>query len=316
MDDLLTDRLAIHPLTADEAGRIAAADRGPDTHWAPDYPADGERAGARMFLRACAAVGDPQPFGCYEIRLRADGTAIGGIGFHGAPDEQGAVEVGYGLAASARGHGYAAEALRAVICLARAHGATRVTGNTTHDNLPSQRVMAAAGMAFTREDAVLRHYGTAAVPRPRLAVITPANVEAAIALKVRPDQEHLVEPVAESLALAYAHGDTAWPRLILDGDRPVGFLMAFLDIDFRGDGTRTDVRSGLWRLNIAAADQGRGHGRFAVESVAAEIRRRGGTRLTTTWHPGEDGPGRFYLGLGFRPTGELSGGQTVGELQL
>jgi diamine N-acetyltransferase len=32
----------------------------------------------------------------------------------------------------------------------------------------------------------------------------------------------------------------------------------------------------------------------------------------TTWEPGEDGPEQFYLRLGFRPTGEISGGQIVG----
>ncbi|HZG02240.1 MAG TPA: GNAT family N-acetyltransferase [Streptomyces sp.] len=150
----------------------------------------------------------------------------------------------------------------------------------------------------------------------RLEKITPATFDTAIGLKVRPEQEHLVAPVVKSLAEAYVHPDTAWPRLILDGDRPVGFLMAFFDIDFTGDGTGTDLRSGLWRLNIAAGEQGRGHGRFAVESVAAEIRRRGGTRMTVTWHPGGTGPEGFYLKLGFRPTGEMSGGQRVGELAL
>ncbi|RZU30510.1 GNAT family N-acetyltransferase [Blastococcus saxobsidens] len=151
---------------------------------------------------------------------------------------------------------------------------------------------------------------------PRIEPITPANVEAAMAIRVRPDQEHAVDPVATSLAEAYAHGEVAWPRLIVDGDRPVGFLMAFLDIDWLGNGTRSDVRSGLWRLNIAADEQGRGYGRFAVEAVAAEIRRRGGTTLFTTYHPGEDGPGAFYLRLGFRPTGETSGDQTVAVLDL
>lgn len=92
--------------------------------------------------------------------------------------------------------------------------------------------------------------------------------------------------------------------------------MAFFDIDWKGDGTGADIRSGLWRLNIADGEQARGHGRFAVESVAAEIRRRGGTRMTTTWHPGADGPESFYLKLGFQPTGETSGDQTVGELDL
>ena len=150
----------------------------------------------------------------------------------------------------------------------------------------------------------------------RLEAVTAANIDVAVGLKVRPDQEHLVAPVMKSLAEAYVYPGIAWPRLIFDGERPVGFLMAFLDIDFAGDGKGVDIRSGLWRLNIAAAEQGRGYGRFAVESVAAEIRRRGGTRLTTTWHPGEDGPEAFYLGLGFRLTGETSGDQKVGELEL
>jgi diamine N-acetyltransferase len=148
----------------------------------------------------------------------------------------------------------------------------------------------------------------------RLEQITPRTIDAAIGIRVRPDQEHAVAPVVGSLAEAYVHPEVAWPRLIVDGERPVGFLMAFFDIDWNEDGSL--IRSGLWRLNIAAGEQGRGYGRFAVESVAAEIRRRGGRHLYVTWHPGPTGPERFYLGLGFRPTGETSGGQTVAVLEL
>jgi diamine N-acetyltransferase len=89
--------------------------------------------------------------------------------------------------------------------------------------------------------------------------------------------------------------------------------MAFLDIDWRGNGTA--FRSGLWRLNIAAGEQRRGYGRFAVESVAAEIRRRGGKQLYVTWHPGPHRPEDFYHRLGFRPDGETSEGETVGVLE-
>ncbi|MFG2956055.1 GNAT family N-acetyltransferase [Streptomyces sp. NPDC048291] len=150
---------------------------------------------------------------------------------------------------------------------------------------------------------------------PRLEEVTTANLKTALSIRVRPHQEQNVEPVAESLAEAYVHpAGVAWPRLIVDGDRTVGFLMAFLDIDWRADGTL--VRSGLWRLNIDAAEQGRGYGRFAVAAVAAEIRRRGGKEMYVTWHAGPDGPEDFYLRLGFRKTGEVSGDQPVGVLEL
>jgi diamine N-acetyltransferase len=150
---------------------------------------------------------------------------------------------------------------------------------------------------------------------PRLETITPGNVEDACRLRVRPEQERFVTPVAESLAEAYAWGPVAWPRLVVDGDRVVGFLMAFLDIEWAPD-RPDDIRSGLWRLNISADEQGRGYGRFAVEAVCAEVRRRGRDRAFTTWEAGEGGPEEFYLRLGFRPTGETSGGQIVGERLL
>ncbi|SCL65411.1 GNAT family N-acetyltransferase [Micromonospora chersina] len=152
------------------------------------------------------------------------------------------------------------------------------------------------------------------MPSPRLEEITPDNVLAACAIAVRPDQEGLVAPVARSLAEAYAQPAVAWPRLIVDGDRPVGFLMGFLDIKWGQD--PADVRSGLWRLNIAADQQGRGYGRFAVAALADELRRRGADRMFVTWAPGPHGPERFYGRLGFRLTGERSGDQVVGELAL
>lgn len=150
----------------------------------------------------------------------------------------------------------------------------------------------------------------------RLEKITPDNVEAALQLRVRPDQEKNVASVTKSLAEAYAWGETAWPRLIFDGDRLVGFLMAFLDIQWNPAKDPEDRRSGLWRLNISADAQGRGYGRFAVNAVSDEVRRRGARHVYTTWEPREGGPGRFYLKLGFRTTGETSGGQTVAVLDL
>ncbi|MGW0363874.1 GNAT family N-acetyltransferase [Streptomyces sp. NPDC002990] len=152
--------------------------------------------------------------------------------------------------------------------------------------------------------------------KPRLEPVTEQNFDAVCAIRVRPDQAHLVSPVVKSLAEAYVHGGTAWPRAIVDGDEVVGFVMAFLDIAWAPDRDPADIRSGIWRLNISAAHQGKGYGRFAVGAVTTELRRRGATRAYVTWERGPGSPEPFYLGLGFRITGEVSGGQTVGELPL
>ncbi|MFJ4692867.1 GNAT family N-acetyltransferase [Streptomyces sp. NPDC088766] len=144
----------------------------------------------------------------------------------------------------------------------------------------------------------------------RLEEITAANPEAALGIRVRPEQEFAASPVVKSLAEAYVHPGVAWPRPIVDDGRPVGFLTAFFGIGRRGDGGL--IRSGLWRPNIQAGEQGRGYGRFAVESVARQVRDRGGEELYVTRHPGAHGPEDFHLGLGFRDTGERSGDETVG----
>ncbi|GAB3678915.1 GNAT family N-acetyltransferase [Angustibacter aerolatus] len=151
-----------------------------------------------------------------------------------------------------------------------------------------------------------------------LEEITPENIGDALGIEVRDDQRRAVAPVAKSLAEAYAFRERAWPRVIRCEGRAVGFLMAFFDFDFNHAlaTSEPDLRSGLWRLSIAAAHQRRGHGRYAVAAVAAELRRRGIPRLTTTWHVGDGSPERFYLGLGFSPTGEMSGDERVGELEL
>ncbi|WP_228989752.1 GNAT family N-acetyltransferase [Streptomyces sp. DH8] len=158
MDDLVTERLVLHPMTVSEAERVVAGESGRDTRWAPGYPTEGDVSAARRLLGTCAISGDPQPFGNYEIRRREDGLAIGGVDFHGPPDESGSVTIGYGLVQSARGAGYASEALRGLLLLARAHGVTCVKGDADHDNIASQHVMTAVGMRPAGEDERVRYF--------------------------------------------------------------------------------------------------------------------------------------------------------------
>lgn len=142
----------------------------------------------------------------------------------------------------------------------------------------------------------------------RLAELTVDNLPAAVGIELKPGQQRYVAPVKDSIAEAYVN-PTAWPRLILDDDEAVGFVMGNFDAGHEFEA----FRAGIWRLNVAASAQGRGVGRFAVEQIAAEARRRGFERITVLWEQGDDGPEKFYLSVGFEPTGEILFGEVVGS---
>lgn len=158
IESVLTERLLLHPLSVAEAERIVEGTAVPGDRWAEGYPEDGSRRGGGGFLRGCAENGDPGVFRAYEIRLREDGYAIGGIGFHGPPDAERFATVGYSLVPDARGQGYAREALHGLIGIARDAGAAGVRGDADLQNLASQRVMEAAGMRYAGEDDRVRYY--------------------------------------------------------------------------------------------------------------------------------------------------------------
>ncbi|MGW1341048.1 GNAT family N-acetyltransferase [Kribbella sp. NPDC002412] len=157
MTELRTPRLCLHAIDTAEGERIVGRRAGAEDAWAEDFPFDGDVIGVTAFLAATAAHGDQRPFGHYRITRTADGKAIGGIGFKGQPDE-GCVEVGYGLAPSARGHGYAAEALGALLNVAASHGLSRVVADTTGDNIASQRTLECAGFRRTGANGDLYQY--------------------------------------------------------------------------------------------------------------------------------------------------------------
>jgi RimJ/RimL family protein N-acetyltransferase len=157
MTDVRTARLVLHPIDVAEAERIVAQRAGPADDWADDFPFEGDVGAVGGFLRATAAHGEQQPFGYYRITRLSDGRAVGGIGFKGQPDG-GTVEIGYGLAPSARGRGYAAEALTALLMVAAEHGVRRVIADTTPDNMASQQTLLRSGFRLVRTDADLHYY--------------------------------------------------------------------------------------------------------------------------------------------------------------
>ena len=157
MTDVRTPRLELHAIDVAEAERIVARSAGPADVWADAFPFEGDVGAVGGFLRATATQGEQRPFGYYRITRLSDGRAVGGVGFKCQPDG-GCVEIGYGLVPSARGHGYAAEAVTALLTVAADHGLSRVIADTPLDNIASQRTLIRAGFRFVSTDAGLRRY--------------------------------------------------------------------------------------------------------------------------------------------------------------
>lgn len=157
MTDVRTPRLELHAIDVTEGERIASRRAGPTDTWAEDFPFDGDVGAVGMFLRASVTFGEQRPFGYYRISRLSDGRAVGGIGFKGQPIG-GCAEIGYGFAPSARGHGYAAEAISAILAVANERGLVQVIAATTLDNIASQRSLIRSGFRLTSTDSELCHY--------------------------------------------------------------------------------------------------------------------------------------------------------------
>jgi RimJ/RimL family protein N-acetyltransferase len=160
MTGLQTERLILHRLDIAEARRIVTRRPDREDRWAPDFPCDDDVRGVTAFLEATATHGEHSPFGHYRITRTVEALAIGGIGFNGQP-VSGSLEIGYGLVPSARGNGYGAEAVRALIGLARRHGLARVVADTDSGNIASQRTLERAGFSRTGTDGDLALYAIA-----------------------------------------------------------------------------------------------------------------------------------------------------------
>jgi len=89
------------------------------------------------------------------IIRRDTATIIGEIGFKYLPI-RGETEVGYGICASARSHGFATEALRAMCDFAVAQGIVMLHADCLWDNHASAAVLAKAGFREWQGTPVLR----------------------------------------------------------------------------------------------------------------------------------------------------------------
>ena len=154
-----SERLWLRQLEAEEARALLQGKADPGRQWMAGYPMQGTLIAVEAFVRAVENGADPGAYGVYQLVRSGDDLVVGDIGFHGPPTLGGSVTVGYGLAPGARGVGYATEALQAVAAWALEQPEVVVVeADTTHANLPSQRVMERAGMRCYDRSDQLRFY--------------------------------------------------------------------------------------------------------------------------------------------------------------
>jgi [ribosomal protein S5]-alanine N-acetyltransferase len=138
--DLHTERLVLRVWTTAEAATVTEGGRLDD--WAEGFPAEGDQVIAPLIAAEPAWLG---PFGHRLIVERESGLVVGSLGLFWPPSD-GAVELGYGVAPSRRGRGYAPEAVRALT--AHAYTAPEVKAVFAHvepSNPASVRVLEKAG---------------------------------------------------------------------------------------------------------------------------------------------------------------------------
>ncbi len=164
-----TERLQLIPLTHDLL-MLCQQDRAAmetqlglntsDMRIDPLYVTELDDALAHFWIPMTAANPDRyQWYTNWEIVLKEERLAIGGIGFIGYPDENGQTETGFMLDKNFHSKGYAKEALTGITNWAFSHEEVKtIIAKTMEDNLPSRTLLERAGFMLTEQEANLVIY--------------------------------------------------------------------------------------------------------------------------------------------------------------
>ncbi|WP_256753858.1 GNAT family N-acetyltransferase [Mesorhizobium sp. Mes31] len=138
--------------------------------------------------------------------------------------------------------------------------------------------------------------------------MTEANRALVASLELAPDQMDFVASNAESLDEARLDED-ARPRVVMAGDRVVGFLMY--------EAPQDDDEARIYRFMIDRASQGKGYGKAALREVLGEIGSLRHVRhVSICYEPDNDAARRLYHAAGFVEEGLDEDGEMIADLVL
>jgi len=276
------------------------------------------------------------------VALRSDETVVGDLAINISQNWR-AAEVGYSLAPTFWGNGYASEALDALLNhLYDDLGIQRVSASLHPDNIASAMLLERAGFDFegllkrsfwmsdapdadNSDDALYglvkadrdawRARPTGPADQVLLIDVTSDNQRQVSELVTHKSQERLVAPVLYSFADALfassdndRHVDPRMWAIEADGDL-AGFVMI-------AEQTKDNPEPYLWRLLIDRRFQRRGIGGRAVDLVEEYCRLKGAESIRVSWDDGPGSPEPFYLARGYEPTGNRPHDEIEARKQL
>lgn len=150
-DEILTRRLRLRRHTAGDVEAFQGFMTDPaSTRYMAFDDAQKTAAGAHAMMMGVADLYDSQtPVFSMTITLRDVDRYLGSCGLS-ATEEAGVVEIFFTLVPAAQGHGYATEAVEALIGHMRQKGATRLVARVIDENRPSVGVLERAGFKLSR----------------------------------------------------------------------------------------------------------------------------------------------------------------------
>lgn len=152
-----TERLTLIPVTSKVASDLALGTTGSleamELRTNGRWPRQDTMDILPFVLQAFQENPESTGFEFWMIVRKDSNAIIGDIGFHGTPDDQGVVEIGYGLIEEEQRKGYGHEALQAMMEWAKAHEqVTVIRADCLVTNVPSIRILEKTGMKRTHQD--------------------------------------------------------------------------------------------------------------------------------------------------------------------
>jgi len=127
------------------AGQMNDAERLLGVTIPPHWPDEDVRY-LELWLKDMSETGQHAPWRARVVTLIGEEHMIGHAGFHGPPNDDGMVEVGYTIFPEFRGNGYATEAARRLLDFAKELGAKRFRASVSPDNAPSIAIIRKLGL--------------------------------------------------------------------------------------------------------------------------------------------------------------------------